>query len=81
MKNEAYSKDYAAAIAFVIDSNLTVCHSIFSNNTGSIPIIAIRKEVNISYCEFVCNNYYNLLWFDGVLAAIIIVCLSTTLDR
>ena len=58
---------YSAAIVCVIDSNLTVSHSTFNNNTGRI-LRANSTEVSIRHSEFLCNN--GSYHFDGVLATI-----------
>ena len=58
---------YSAAIVYVIDSNLTVSHSTFNNNTGRI-LRANSTEVSIRHSEFFCNN--GSYHFDGVLAII-----------
>ena len=67
MKNVVYS-GFCGAIVCVTNSNLTVSHSTFNNNTGGI-LRASSTEVSISHSEFLCNN--GGLWIiDGMLATI-----------
>jgi hypothetical protein len=57
-------------VVIATDSNLTVSHSTFSDNTG-LMLKASRTEVSISYSEFLCNNgYYTSSDFDGVITGI-----------
>ena len=67
MNNYRVYSGFCDAIIRVTDSNLTVSHSKFNNNTGGI-LRASSTEVSIRHSEFHCNNgdYY----FDEVLATI-----------